>query len=104
MPEGIFGLLQDDIHRFAVEIAVENDGMNVALPTNRRSVTEPLRYSPDSGEQIFLRLFLRLKSFKLTQRDCCEHRACPSAEIFRGKFRSGGLMKVVVHVIRFHVL
>ena len=96
--------LAKHVERLAVEIALDDGGVDVTFPAHRRSVAQPLRHMLDGGDKVLFRLCLRVESFELGQRDRGEHRARPGAKILGRELRAADLAQIVVHVLRIHLL
>jgi hypothetical protein len=88
----------------AVEIAVENHGVNVAFAAYGRRIPELRGHALDRVHDVLLGLRFRVESFELVQREGGEHGSGPGAKIFRGKFRPGDLAQIGVHIFGFDVL
>jgi hypothetical protein len=104
MTQRILRLSQNDLHGGAIEIAVEDYGMNVAFAADGGSVAQPLGHALNRSHEILLRLRFRVEALKLAQCDRGEHRSRPRSKIFRGELRTGDFPQVVVHVLGLHVL
>src|SRR5947207_8444781 len=84
----------------AVDVAVEDRGMDVAAPTDRRCVAEMPRDFFDGAHDRLLALALAVEIAESTQRFRRQLRAGPGAEIFRGDVLAGDLAQICVDLLR----
>ena len=104
MAERVLGFLPNEVDGRAIEIAFENDRMNVALPADGGGIAEAFGHALDRGDEILLCLRLGVETFELSQRERGQYRSRPRAKIFRGKFRAREFAEIIVYVLGFHVL
>jgi hypothetical protein len=88
------------IEQRAVDVAVEDRGMDVAAPTDRRRVAEMPRDFFDGAHDHLLALALAVEIAESTQRFRRQLRAGPGAEIFRGDVLAGDLAQIRVDLLR----
>ena len=87
----------------AVEVAVEDGRVDVALAADRPRVAELFGDRFDRADDVPLRLCLGTERFELRQRLARQDRAGKGAEVLCGEILAGGLAEVGVDVVALHV-
>src|SRR6185503_11537303 len=94
----LFGSLFENTDHSAIEIRIDDEGMDVAFSADRWSISKALGDGFDRVEEIFLCLGFGVEFLKFLQGHCGEDCAAPGAKIFGGKIALCDFAEVIVHV------
>ena len=94
-----FGLLQRFDER-AIEVGIDDGGVDVGLAANCGGVAQAPRDSFDCLDDVTFGLRVRLRGFHLLESLGGKHGPGPGTEVFSGEIVAADLIKVIVHVRR----